>query len=599
MDKTYLYAYYIALFGRAPEGSAIKYWEDNVSDEKDLALKMVMAAENLIEKNSEYEKIYPQYVNINLKNYDSIKKIIETIYSNIFNKTYDDDPEGIDYWTNNIIDGKLTLQDAIYSIVKATLTTNWSGEAYKAYKTFLNRIEASKYVSENIYNFDGDFLKFQNFVKKVDDTEDSVEKVKEEINTLKGDVETPILDFSTDTDLPEGALIGGTYWGNDVISYTFLQKLPDEYYNYNNLDSDLSTFEPLNNKEQEDVNEIADNLNSLINIDLIYSPNNNSIIRFSKEEVYNSNEAGYAFLPTKDPIGGDIFLNKDFFDNDNYSNQQKSVLLHELGHALGLKHPFEGNITLPTNTDNTLFTVMSYTPYKPYVVSINIENNTISWTYIPDAYPVTYQMYDIKALQSLYGENKLSTNGMNYYFEGDLYKKHEYKTIYDAGGYDVLYASDGIDLINLNPGTFSSIDYHSINMQEEEIAKQLNEFSNKNEILNEIFSSDIVDKIYTGENNLALADNTYIEEVHTEDGNDVVKDNKENNKIYLGNGDDIVYITGGNDYVDGGEGYDKLYIDDSYENSLIKGNEIIYSYGEVTFNNIEDIIFNDKELLLT
>jgi hypothetical protein len=37
------------------------------------------------------------------------------------------------------------------------------------------------------------------------------------------------------------------------------------------------------------------------------------------------------------------------------------TLLHELGHMLGLKHPFEDTATLPSSRDNTQYTVMSYT----------------------------------------------------------------------------------------------------------------------------------------------------------------------------------------------------------------------------------------------
>lgn len=36
------------------------------------------------------------------------------------------------------------------------------------------------------------------------------------------------------------------------------------------------------------------------------------------------------------------------------------LLLHEIGHVLGLKHPFADGVTLPTNLDNTNNTVMSY-----------------------------------------------------------------------------------------------------------------------------------------------------------------------------------------------------------------------------------------------
>lgn len=46
------------------------------------------------------------------------------------------------------------------------------------------------------------------------------------------------------------------------------------------------------------------------------------------------------------------------------------TLLHEIGHALGLKHPFDGDIKLPSAEDNTSNTLMSYTgqggPYAAY-----------------------------------------------------------------------------------------------------------------------------------------------------------------------------------------------------------------------------------------
>lgn len=38
------------------------------------------------------------------------------------------------------------------------------------------------------------------------------------------------------------------------------------------------------------------------------------------------------------------------------------TLLHEIGHAIGLKHPFENGVTLPSPQANTDYTVMAYTP---------------------------------------------------------------------------------------------------------------------------------------------------------------------------------------------------------------------------------------------
>ena len=79
--------------------------------------------------------------------------------------------------------------------------------------------------------------------------------------------------------------------------------------------------------------------------------------------------AGFAYyLHPNDPIGGDIFIDPD------YNNAQKSgsstnfdyeLLLHELGHALGLKHPFEtegaNTVRLSAVEDRSSWTVMTYT----------------------------------------------------------------------------------------------------------------------------------------------------------------------------------------------------------------------------------------------
>ena len=70
------------------------------------------------------------------------------------------------------------------------------------------------------------------------------------------------------------------------------------------------------------------------------------------------------------------------------------TLLHEIGHALGLKHPFEGAITLPPSLDDTNHTLMSYTHAGDY--------------------KSTFQQYDLDALWWLYGGDGLGGNyGIN------------------------------------------------------------------------------------------------------------------------------------------------------------------------------------------
>ncbi len=75
-------------------------------------------------------------------------------------------------------------------------------------------------------------------------------------------------------------------------------------------------------------------------------------------------------------------------------NQGYETLLHEMGHALGLKHPFEGSVRLPSNADNTSNTVMSYNDQGgPYA---------------------TFRQYDLAALDWIYGGDGLGgTFGIN------------------------------------------------------------------------------------------------------------------------------------------------------------------------------------------
>lgn len=161
-----------------------------------------------------------------------------------------------------------------------------------------------------------------------------------------------------------------------------------------------------------------------------FSSNNTWAIGFFPNSEYNNIYQG---------APGDIYLNvnshANYLPSFEPGSQGWFLLIHELGHALGLKHPHDdGGTGRPTyaglglgSFDIDWATIMSY-------------NDDASWNeYQWD--PATPMLFDVYALQYLYGKN-VSTNAGDSVFKlaGDEY----FKTIWDASGNDTLDASGNL-----------------------------------------------------------------------------------------------------------------------------------------------------------
>lgn len=264
----------------------------------------------------------------------------------------------------------------------------------------------------------------------------------------------------------------------------------------------------------------------------------------------SSNTFAYAYIPTHTASGsadlsGDVWVNvamQSTASTYSPSGYGYLALIHEMGHAMGLKHPFEGTNLLDPSVENRLYTVMSYTAApKSNWLNYTANGGSYSWSY-SSVEPETFMLYDVMALQQLYGaNNSYATGNDTYTFDPT---KPFFKTIWDAGGTDTIDASAfSLDSkIDLTPGGFSTLSYQqSIPSL---ILANLSEATKAS--------------LYNGTNNLTIAYGVTIERALAGSGNDLLTGNSAANYLSGGAGNDTLSAALGNDTLDGGAGNDVL-----------------------------------------
>ncbi len=165
------------------------------------------------------------------------------------------------------------------------------------------------------------------------------------------------------------------------------------------VNSALTSF---NTSQRNATRELMSYVSSLIGVSFVeVSLSSAADFHFGATNLSPSNVAGlsgreYSYRYIGDQITelqADTYVLLDNVDFASYNNNLFAggygyeVLLHEIGHSLGLGHPFEGQYTLSPSADNTNNTVMSYTGAGNYKSQ--------------------FQSYDLLALQWLYGADGL------------------------------------------------------------------------------------------------------------------------------------------------------------------------------------------------
>ncbi len=217
--------------------------------------------------------------------------------------------------------------------------------------------------------------------------------------------------------------------------------------------------------------------------------------------------AAYAYFPTY----GDVYVNTHYTIGTTSGDAYDHVLVHENGHALGLKHPGQYDESdwgpyLPAKEDKVHYTRMSYNQEWQQTFSYAGKGP---------------QIFDVAAIHYLYGVNKKQRTGDNTYRIGDTY-------IWDGAGNDTLDARDQQAAVNINlaPGSW-------------------------------IYSGSKQSSILSA-GQAFIGYGTELENVHGTAFDDRIWGNGQANKLFGHNGNDALYGMEGDDRLYGGAGADRM-----------------------------------------
>jgi serralysin len=319
----------------------------------------------------------------------------------------------------------------------------------------------------------------------------------------------------------------GVKWGNGLgagttITYSFISTSSSHVSGYGN--GEFGGLSNLSTADKAAARAALAAWASVANLKFVEVADNRTTVgelRFGLSTAMDAGEAAHAYYPGDYVEAGDVWLNRGNWNAGHASTIAPGTfdfhtLLHEIGHALGLKHSFEAPNAIPSSFDSYLYTVMSYTASP--------------WSDQYDSYssfaPTTPMYYDLLAVQAMYGRaTSVNPSNNTYTFvDGTQY----WQTINDTGGVDtIVYSGSESSRINLNPGQLSAV-------------SEAIEFDNGAKTRATV----------------TIAPNVVIENATGGSGNDTLIGNAANNILNGGAGNDTLSGGLGNDTLTGGNGMD-------------------------------------------
>jgi serralysin len=251
--------------------------------------------------------------------------------------------------------------------------------------------------------------------------------------------------------------MSGSMWDSAMLAYSFM-----EAADYGDAPpDDMRSHRP---EERLAIELMLGQVSGFTNLKFTLAPTSGGgDMRFTAGGTDYAGQAAYPGPGT----GGDVWISRHHMDTGLLAPGESLnvTILHEIGHALGLKHGHEFPAMTPEHNTHE-FSIMTYrswsgAPESPFFNGSE-ENG---------GYPQSFMMYDVAALQHMYGANFSHNAGNTIYrwdpATGQMFVNgvgqtapqinRIFMTLWDGGGIDTYDLSDygGGVTIDLRPGEWT------------------------------------------------------------------------------------------------------------------------------------------------